>query len=140
MNRGELNTSSRRGNGIPNPVRSGVMLSNCAGRPKVPLSPRERGWGEGDFFCARTIRRRLLQTAGAFAVLELPQVSLACSACYGASDAPMARGMNWGILSLLAIIGVVLAGVLSFFVYLGVRAANHAPPDDNAVTEPTETI
>jgi len=57
---------------------------------------------------------------------------LACSACYGVSDAPMARGMNWGILSLLAVVGVVLGSVASFFVFLGVRSAQQpspAPPD-----------
>ena len=30
----------------------------------------------------------------------------------------MAQGMNWGILSLLAVIAVVLGGVAAFFVYL----------------------
>jgi maltodextrin utilization protein YvdJ len=35
----------------------------------------------------------------------------------------MAKGMNLGILSLLAVIGVVLGGVASFFVYLGKRSA-----------------
>ena len=63
---------------------------------------------------------------GAAFLLALPQRTLACSACYGASDAPMARGMNWGILSLLAIVGVVLGSVASFFVYIGVRSV-HAP-------------
>jgi uncharacterized protein (UPF0333 family) len=35
----------------------------------------------------------------------------------------MAKGMNLGILSLLAVIGVVLGGVVSFFVYLGMKSA-----------------
>jgi uncharacterized membrane protein len=35
----------------------------------------------------------------------------------------MAKGMNIGILSLLAVIGVVLGGVVSFFVYLGKKSA-----------------
>ena len=38
----------------------------------------------------------------------------------------MAKGMNWGILSLLAVIGVVLGGVVSFFVYLAKRSATVA--------------
>jgi hypothetical protein len=38
----------------------------------------------------------------------------------------MARGMNLGILSLLAVIGVVLGGVASFFVYLGKKSATMA--------------
>jgi hypothetical protein len=48
---------------------------------------------------------------------------LACAACAGQSDSPMAKGMNIGILSLLAVIGVVLGGVVSFFVYLGKKSA-----------------
>jgi hypothetical protein len=39
----------------------------------------------------------------------------------------MAKGMNMGILSLLAVIGVVLGGVVSFFVYLGKRSATAVP-------------
>jgi hypothetical protein len=35
----------------------------------------------------------------------------------------MAQGMNWGIFSLLGVIGVVLGGVASFFVFLGKKSA-----------------
>ena len=45
--------------------------------------------------------------------------ALACAACYGQSDSPMAVGMNWGIFSLLGVIACVLGGITSFFVYLG---------------------
>jgi hypothetical protein len=38
----------------------------------------------------------------------------------------MAKGMNWGIFSLLGVIGVVLGGVVSFFVYLGKKSATMA--------------
>jgi hypothetical protein len=55
-----------------------------------------------------------------------PVSSWACAACYGASDAPMAQGMNWGIMSLLGIIGCVLMGVAGFFVYLVRRAARQS--------------
>jgi hypothetical protein len=47
----------------------------------------------------------------------------ACSACYGQSDSPMAAGMNWGIMSLLAMIVVVLGGVAGFFIFLARRSA-----------------
>ena len=75
-------------------------------------------------------------------LLLLPLHSaLACAACYGASDSPMAKGMNWGILSLLAVIGVVLACVASFFVYLGVRATQPAAalPQPDRLSESTDT-
>jgi maltodextrin utilization protein YvdJ len=35
----------------------------------------------------------------------------------------MAKGMNWGIMSLLAVIAVVLGCVTSFFVYLAKKSA-----------------
>ena len=33
-----------------------------------------------------------------------PASLFACAACYGASDSPMAKGMNWGIFSLLGVV------------------------------------
>jgi len=51
---------------------------------------------------------------------------LACAACFGASDSAMAKGMNAGILALLTVIGTVLAGAASFFVFLARRAASSA--------------
>ena len=48
---------------------------------------------------------------------------IACATCYGASDSPLAQGMNWGIATLLGVIGAVLAGVAAFFVHVGVRSA-----------------
>ena len=52
-----------------------------------------------------------------------PNSLRACAACYGQSDSPMAAGMNWGILSLLAVVAVVLGGVSAFFIYLAKRSA-----------------
>ena len=60
------------------------------------------------------------------AVAFQPGLLWACAACYGQSDSAMAKGMNWGILSLLAVVGMVLGGVVSFFVYLGKRSATVA--------------
>jgi len=57
----------------------------------------------------------------------------ACAACYGQSDAPMAQGMNWGILSLLAVIVVVLGTVAAFFIYLARRAAELSAKAPGAV-------
>jgi hypothetical protein len=52
-----------------------------------------------------------------------PGSLLACAACYGQSDSPMAAGMNWGILSLLGVILMVLGGVAASFVSMARRAA-----------------
>jgi hypothetical protein len=35
----------------------------------------------------------------------------------------MAAGMNWGIMSLLVVVGMVLGGVSAFFIYLARRSA-----------------
>lgn len=51
------------------------------------------------------------------------QSAFACATCYGASDSPLAQGMNWGILTLLVVVGSVLFGISAFFVYIGVKSA-----------------
>ena len=64
-------------------------------------------------------------------LLSVPIVALAlhpgplwaCAACAGQSDSAMAKGMNWGIFSLLGVVAVVLGGVTSFFVFLGKKSA-----------------
>ena len=59
----------------------------------------------------------------ALAVAAAPQSVLACATCFGKSDSDLARAMNWGILSLLAVVVVVLSGIAAFFIYLARRAA-----------------
>jgi hypothetical protein len=56
-------------------------------------------------------------------VVLAPNSLLACAACYGQSDSPLAQGMNWGIASLLGTILLVLGGIAGFFVGLARRAA-----------------
>jgi len=86
--------------------------------------------------------------AGMLGAMALHPASLfACAACYGASDSPMANGMNWGILSLLGVVVMVLGSVATFFVFIGKRAAavsdelpgadTTAMTDSNSKTEPT---
>jgi hypothetical protein len=53
----------------------------------------------------------------------LPRTLFACAACFGQSDSAMAAGMNWGILSLLGMIIMVLGGVAAFFLFLARKAA-----------------
>ena len=45
-------------------------------------------------------------------------VILACSVCFGAPDSPQVKGMQAGILVLLAITGTLLAAFAGFFLYL----------------------
>jgi hypothetical protein len=63
---------------------------------------------------------------------------LACAACYGKSDSPLAYGMNWGIFTLMGVILSVLTCVAVFFVHIahGEKAQiesenNSNPPPQN---------
>jgi hypothetical protein len=47
----------------------------------------------------------------------------ACAACYGKSDSPLAKGMNWGIFSLLLVIVSVLGSIAAVSFVLARRAA-----------------
>jgi hypothetical protein len=90
---------------------------------------------------SETIKRALILTAGALALR--PASLFACAACYGASDSPMAKGMNWGIFSLLGVVTMVLGGIATFFVFLGKKSAeasNLPDADSQQKTEPTEKI
>ncbi len=82
--------------------------------------------------------RRTLVT---LALVLAPRVALACPVCFGNSDAPMAKATNTGIIFMLAIVGVVLTGFASFFIYL-IRRANRvaadAAPADAAQLAPSE--
>jgi hypothetical protein len=68
-------------------------------------------------------RHKLAAGALAAALAGKPATLLACAACYGQSDSALARGMNWGILTLLGVVALVLGTLATFFVYLGKRAA-----------------
>jgi hypothetical protein len=52
--------------------------------------------------------------------------AFACTACFGQSDSEMAVGMNWGIYTLLGVIGIVLVCIASAFVAVGRRATQAA--------------
>lgn len=67
-----------------------------------------------------------LLLAGVLGALALPSSGWACAACYGASDSPLAQGMNWGIAVLLGVVGMVLFGIAAFFVHVGIKTAKLA--------------
>ena len=50
----------------------------------------------------------------------------ACSVCFGAPDDPMTKGMNFGILVLLGVTGVVLGVFALFFLKLRAKAKEAA--------------
>jgi hypothetical protein len=55
-------------------------------------------------------------------LLAVPRAALACPVCFGDVSSPMAAAANMGIIVMLVVVGVVLAGFASFFVYLARRA------------------
>jgi hypothetical protein len=58
--------------------------------------------------------------------------AMACAACYGQSDSPMAHGMNAGIFALLGVTGTVLCGAATFFVFLARRAAAASKKEEHS--------
>ena len=82
---------------------------------------------------------KVIRQSALLAVLIIaaaPQSVLACATCFGKSDSDLARAMNWGILSLLVVVVVVLSGIAAFFIYLARRAAMTA----SAETAVPETL
>ena len=69
-------------------------------------------------------------------VAGLPGRVLACASCYGASDSPLAQGMNWGIVTLLGFVGMVLGGISLFFVHIGRRSARFNAEQSQNPTDP----
>ena len=58
-------------------------------------------------------------TAVVFCVWGLtPSIAVACATCFGTPDAPMTHGMNMAIISLMAVTGTVLGGIVTFFISL----------------------
>ena len=51
-------------------------------------------------------------------LLAFARPALACPVCFGAPDSPQVKGMQMGILVLLAITVVVLGSFAAFFLYL----------------------
>lgn len=54
--------------------------------------------------------------------LVLPGLVEACAVCYGAVDSPLTKGVNSGILVLLAVIAVVQVGFVALFLSIRQRA------------------
>ncbi len=69
------------------------------------------------------------------ALLFTHQNAAACATCYGESDAPMAEGMNAGIMVLLIIITGMLSGLGAFFIFL-VRRSKMAAAREKLLKDP----
>ena len=71
---------------------------------------------------SRRIAKVLIAVLAAGVALRSDSL-LACAACYGKSDSPLAEGMNWGIFSLLGVVVCVLSAFAAFGIYLARRSA-----------------
>jgi hypothetical protein len=69
------------------------------------------------------LRPFLARAAVALPVMLVQHSASACAVCYGRSDSAMAHGFNWGILSLLVVVGFVLASIAAFFIFIIRRSA-----------------
>ncbi len=96
----------RRDSGERASSPEGTAEGDCLGRPSGTKSASLKA-------CLLTIALACLR----------PAPVLACAACYGQSDSAMARGMNWGIFSLLAVVVTVLASIATCFICLAKRSA-----------------
>jgi hypothetical protein len=65
-------------------------------------------------------------------LIAAPRVALACPVCFGESDSPMAAATNAGIWLMLGVVGVMLTGFASFFIYLIRRAKRLAASEGTA--------
>jgi hypothetical protein len=62
----------------------------------------------------------------------VPGAALACPVCFGASDSPMAKATNLGILAMLGVVVVMLSSFAVFFVYLNRRARQVAASEETS--------
>ncbi len=71
----------------------------------------------------RTNAARFLLSSLGLMLISDSNSALACAVCFGKSDTALAKGLHWGVLSLLAVVLCVLAGIVAFFICLAKRSA-----------------
>jgi len=64
-------------------------------------------------------------------IFILPVVGFSCEVCRGNPDSALAAGMDMAILTLLGVIGCVLSGFVSFFLYLKRKSLAYQMSRDN---------
>ena len=70
------------------------------------------------------------------AFLVLPHTASACAVCFGNSDSPWAKALNWGILVLLAVVLTVLGAIVAFFIHMAKRARMSQLPQPQEELQP----
>lgn len=70
------------------------------------------------------MKRLAKTTAGLMTLLTLGMspAAQACAVCFGQTDSPLGKGLHWGVLALLACIGLMLVAFGAFAVFLARRS------------------
>lgn len=92
--------------------------------PITPRPPVSRAMAFGPLTWVPVFRA--LACAPLLVLLLSPTRAAACAVCFGQTDSPLAEGMNWGILSLLAVVVLIWAAILTVVITLARRAARLA--------------
>ena len=58
----------------------------------------------------------------AIVLLAAPRLALACPVCFGQNNTPLGNAVKAGVILMLVLVGVVLAGFAAFIVNLNRRA------------------
>jgi len=67
-------------------------------------------------------------------LLAAPRVVLACPVCFGQNDTAMGNAIKAGVILMLVLVGLVLAGFAAFIVQLNRRARMFAEQSDQKGT------
>ena len=65
-------------------------------------------------------------------LLAAPRAALACPACFGDSNSPMAIATNMGIIAMLVVVAGMIGAFATFFIYLNRRAKRVAAQERTA--------
>jgi hypothetical protein len=84
--------------------------------------------------------KRVLSLVAVLALMLCTQAAQACAVCAGRSDSDLAKGMNWGLFTLLGVVVFVLAGIASFFVFLIKKSAAAASMTAQPLPQSTQQI
>ena len=67
-------------------------------------------------------------------LLAAPRLALACPVCFGQNNTPLGNAVKGGVILMLVLVGVVLAGFGAFIVQLNRRARAFAEESDHKRT------
>lgn len=66
-------------------------------------------------------------------ILFLSPRLLGCATCFGQSDSELAKGMNWGIITMIFVVYMVIFSIIGFFVFVVRRSALAGVEDSTEV-------